>query len=332
MAIDIVSGATVIEVSVGAVAVTVRLTPGEVTPFTLALIDVIPTATPVANPRVPAVLLIDAKPAFDEVHVAVEVRFWVEPSLNVPVAVNCSVAPIEIDGAGFGVTAIEGRDRAVTVNPFVSEATSVPDVRVTVRAPRDADSAILTTAVALVAELTVSDATVIPAPKLAVVVACAKCVACPVIAIERFCWPCPPVLGLTRVNAGVPVLVIVSPVEPTTLPSVAEIVVDLPPVTPVASPVEVIVAATGVDEAQVTAPVTFWVLPFAKVATAVNCRVAFTAMEAFAGVTAMEAGAAATKTTEAGLYRTVQSSPAGRFGRFGVENWPVTDAALKIVN
>ena len=44
-----------------------------------------------------------------------------------------------IDGGGFGVTAIEVRDRAVTVNPFVSEATSVPDVRVTVCAPRVAD-------------------------------------------------------------------------------------------------------------------------------------------------------------------------------------------------
>src|SRR6202451_4425598 len=188
----------------------------------------------------------------------------------------------------------------------------------------------LTTAVALVAELTVSDTTVIPPPTLARVVACAKLGAWPVIAIERFCWPCPPVLGLTRVNAGVPVLVIVSPVEPTTLPSVAEMVVDLPPVTPVASPVEVIVAATGGDEAQVTAPVTFWVLPFAKVAVGVNCKGGFTAMETLAGVTAMEAGAAATKTTEVGLYVTVQSSPAGRFGRFGVENWPVTEAALKI--
>jgi hypothetical protein len=139
MAIDIVSGATVIEVNVGAVAVTVRLTPGEVIPFRLAVIDVIPTATPVANPRVPAVLLIDAKPVFDEAHVAVEDRFWVEPSLNVPVATNCSVAPMAIDGAGFGVTAIEVSDSAVTVNPFVSEATSVPDVRVTVCAPRGAE-------------------------------------------------------------------------------------------------------------------------------------------------------------------------------------------------
>ena len=190
----------------------------------------------------------------------------------------------------------------------------------------------LMTAVALVAELTVSDTTVIPEPKLAVVVACAKCVACPVIAIERFCWPCPPVLGLTWVNAGVPELVTVSPVEPMTLPNVAEMVVDWPPVTPVARPVEVIVAATGVDEPQVTAPVIFWVLPLAKVAVAVNCSVAFTAMEAFAGVTAIEAGAAATKTTEVGLYVTVQSSPAGRPGRLGVENWPVTDAALRIVN
>ena len=47
----------------------------------------------------------------------------------------------------------------------------------------------LMTTVALVAEFTVTDATVIPAPKFAVVVACAKCVACPVIATEIFCWP-----------------------------------------------------------------------------------------------------------------------------------------------
>ena len=41
--------------------------------------------------------------------------------------------------------------------------------------------------------------------------------------------------------------------------------------------------------------------PPANVAVAVNCSVAFTAIEGFAGVTAIDAGAAATSTTEVGL-------------------------------
>jgi hypothetical protein len=81
-----------------------------------------------------------------------------------------------MDGGGFGVIAIEFSVRAVTVNPLVREAISLPVVSVTVRAPRVADCAMLITAVALVGELMVSDATVMPAPKFAVVGACAKCV------------------------------------------------------------------------------------------------------------------------------------------------------------
>ena len=74
-ATDAVGGATVIEVRVGAVAVTVRLTPGEVTPFMAAVIVVAPTATPVASPRVPATLLIVAKPGREEFHVTEFVKF-----------------------------------------------------------------------------------------------------------------------------------------------------------------------------------------------------------------------------------------------------------------
>ena len=82
-----------------------------------------------------------------------------------------------------------------------------------------------------------------------------------------------------------------------------------------------------------TAFVTSWEPPPAKVAVAVNCRVALTAMEGFAGVTAIEAGAAATSTTEyVGLYVTVQSRPAGKFGKFCEENWPVTESRSEIVN
>ena len=49
-------------------------------------------------------------------------------------------------------------------------ATSLPVVNVTLRAPVAAAGSIFSTAVALVAELIVRVATVIPAPKLAVVV------------------------------------------------------------------------------------------------------------------------------------------------------------------
>jgi hypothetical protein len=62
----------------------------------------------------------------------------------------------------------------VTVNAFVSVTTSPPVATVTLLGPMVAVAAIFTIAVALVAELTVSDATVIPALKLAVVVPCTK--------------------------------------------------------------------------------------------------------------------------------------------------------------
>ena len=70
-------GVTVIEVSIA--AVTDKLTTGvDVTPFKLAVMFVLPTATPVANPCVPAALLIVAAAVFDEFHVAMVVRFCVE--------------------------------------------------------------------------------------------------------------------------------------------------------------------------------------------------------------------------------------------------------------
>lgn len=92
------AGVTAIEVNVTATANTVApLTVPEV-----AVIVVVPAATPVASPAV----LIVATAAADELQVAELVRFWVLPSLKVPVAVNCWVAPLEIDGFA-GVTAIE---------------------------------------------------------------------------------------------------------------------------------------------------------------------------------------------------------------------------------
>ena len=58
----------------------------------------------------------------------------------------------------------------VTVKPFVSVTASALVMRVTLRAPRAAAPSMFSTAVAEVAELIVSVATVIPAPNGAVVV------------------------------------------------------------------------------------------------------------------------------------------------------------------
>src|SRR5580658_7757256 len=57
-------------------AVNVKLKNGaEVTPFKLAVMFVLPVVIPVANPCVPAVLLMVATAVFDEFHVALLVRF-----------------------------------------------------------------------------------------------------------------------------------------------------------------------------------------------------------------------------------------------------------------
>jgi ABC-type transport system involved in cytochrome c biogenesis permease component len=70
---------TVIDASTA--ALTVKLKTGEeVMPFVLAVMLVLPMATPVANPWVPAVLLMVAAAVFDECHVTALVRSCVEPS------------------------------------------------------------------------------------------------------------------------------------------------------------------------------------------------------------------------------------------------------------
>ena len=109
-AIEGFAGVTEIDTSVGAVTVTVRV----VDPLTApeaACILLVPAPTPVANP--PAAIV--ATPVVCEVHIAVLVRFCVELSEKVPVAVNCWVALFAIEGFA-GVTAIDTSVGAVTVN------------------------------------------------------------------------------------------------------------------------------------------------------------------------------------------------------------------------
>ena len=64
----------------------------------------------------------------------------------------------------------------VTVNEFAKVTTSAFVVSITLRRPVVAAESILITAARLVAEVTVTETTVIPGPKLAVVIPCEKCV------------------------------------------------------------------------------------------------------------------------------------------------------------
>ena len=80
----------------------------------VARIAVLPVATPVANPP----LAIVAAAVLVEVHVTKLVRFWLLPSLKIPIAVNCNVALAVIEES-TGVTAIDTKTAVVTVRPVV---------------------------------------------------------------------------------------------------------------------------------------------------------------------------------------------------------------------
>jgi hypothetical protein len=79
-----------------------------------------PTATGVANPFEPAALLMAAMDDADEPQVTAVVRFCVEPSEYVPVAVNCRVVPSAILGLD-GVIVRETSVACVTVRVVLPE-------------------------------------------------------------------------------------------------------------------------------------------------------------------------------------------------------------------
>ena len=83
MAIEVDGAVIAIEVSVA--AVTVSTTVLEVTVLSLAVMLLAPTPAPVARPVFSPMV---AVPVFDEFQLTCVVMFEVEPSLNVPVAVN----------------------------------------------------------------------------------------------------------------------------------------------------------------------------------------------------------------------------------------------------
>jgi hypothetical protein len=102
------------------------------TPADAAEIVVVPTPSDVANPLVAALMLIVATAASDDDHVTVFVMSWIDPSVNVPVAVNCSVLPSAIDGIA-GVTAMLTRAACVTVK--LVEPAIAPDVALMTAGP-----------------------------------------------------------------------------------------------------------------------------------------------------------------------------------------------------
>jgi hypothetical protein len=97
----------------------------------VALIVLVPAATPVAKPAA----VIVATEVVADAHVTWAVRFWVLLSLYVPVAVNCCVAPVAIDGLP-GVTAIDCKVAAVTVSTV--DPLTAPSVALIVLVPTPA--------------------------------------------------------------------------------------------------------------------------------------------------------------------------------------------------
>src|SRR5271163_1345066 len=277
LAIEGFAGVTAIDCSVAAVTVS------KVEPLMdddVAVIVEFPTPAPEASPTA----LIVAMAVVPELQVTVEVRFCDVPSLNVPVAVNCCVAPLVIDGFA-GVTAIDCSVAAVTVRSVEPEIDD--DVAVIVEVPTPAPlarPAALIVAVEVVPELHVT----VPVkfwvePSLNVPVAVNCCVA-PLV-IEGFA-------GVTAIDCNV-AAVTVRTVEPLIAPDVA-LIVEVPTPAPVARPAVVIVAVVVVPDDQVTVDVRFWVEPSLNVPVAVNCWVLPLVIDGFAGVTAIDCNVGAT--------------------------------------
>jgi hypothetical protein len=203
---------------------------------------------------------------------------------KVPVALNCTVVPVATEPFA-GVTAIDTSVAAVTLRPvdpvmepcLAEIVVDCPEVT-----PVACPAALMVAAVAFdelqVTELVKSCVLLFENVPVAV-----NCAVVPV-ATEPFA-------GVTAIDTSV-AAVTLRPVDPVMEPCLAEIVVDCPEVTPVASPAALMVAAVAFDELQVTEPVKSCVLLSENVAVALNCVVTPGLSEELAGVTAIAASVA----------------------------------------
>src|SRR5262245_34420732 len=123
------AGVTAIDWSAAAVTVSVV---APLMPESAALIDEVPTAAAVASPLVPAAFDIVATLVVADAQLTWLVRFWVEASENVPVAVNCWVSPLATEGLP-GVTAIDCKTGSVTV--ITVEPVTEPNVALILEVP-----------------------------------------------------------------------------------------------------------------------------------------------------------------------------------------------------
>src|ERR1019366_2589416 len=273
LAIEGFAGVTAIDCSVA--GVTVNTVEPLIAPE-VALIVLVPTATPLARP--PAVMV--AVVVVPDAQVTEAVRFCVLLSLYVPVAVNCCVAPLAIEGFA-GVTAIDCSVAGVTVNTV--EPLIAPEVALIVLVPTATPLA--RPPAVMVAVVVVPDAQVTEAVRFCVLLSlyvpvAVNCCVAP-LAIEGFA-------GVTAIDCSV-AGVTVNTVEPLIAPEVALIVL-VPTATPLARPPAAMVATVVVPDAQVTEAVRFCVLLSLYVPVAVNCCVAPLAIEGFAAVAWRGAG------------------------------------------
>lgn len=109
-AIDVVKGVIAIDCTVALVAVTTALE--EMLPEAAVIVEE-PSAMAIANPKVEFALIVTAEGLAD-VHCTDPVIFFVLPSVNVPVAASCTVAPSGND-ALCGETMSAASAAAVTV-------------------------------------------------------------------------------------------------------------------------------------------------------------------------------------------------------------------------
>jgi hypothetical protein len=245
-AIDGLAGVTAIDTSVA--AVTVNVSAGLVTPLNAAVICDVPTATPLARP---AELIVATAVAADT-HVACVVRFCVLVSEYVPVAVNCSLVPLAIDGP-TGVTAIDTSVAAATVN-VSGGLVRPPNAAVICDVPTPMP-------VAKPAELIVATP-VVPDTHVACVVK--FCVLLSVyVPVAVNCSVVPFAIdglaGVTAIDTSV-AAVTVNVSGGLVTPLNAAVICDVPTPAPVATPAEVIVATVVVPDTHVACAVRFCVL------------------------------------------------------------------------
>src|SRR5579859_935482 len=269
-----VAGVTAIEVREKTVSVTAGV---DVTPACDAVICVVPAATPVARP-VAEIVAVAVVPEFQ---VTVADMSDEVPSLNVPVAVNCCVAPTFKCAGVAGVTAIEVREKTVSVTAGVDVTPACDAVICVVPAATPVARPVAEiVAVAVVPEFQVTVADMSDeVPSLNVPVAVNCCVA-PT-------FKCAGVAGVTAIEVREKTVSVTAGVDVT--PACDAVICVVPAATPVARPVAEIVAVAVVPEFQVTVADMSDEVPSLNVPVAVNCCVAPTFKCAgVAGVTAIE--------------------------------------------